>query len=345
MNAAPAPSARTRDETAVICGVGYWLPPLVVTNADLSARLDTSEDWIRSRTGIATRRVATNGITTSHLAVEAGSRALESAAGADVQALVLATTTPDRPCPATAPDVAARLGLTGIAAFDVSAVCTGFLYGLATAVGFIAAGLADRVLLIAAEHFTTLLDPDDRTTVPIFGDGAGALVLRRGSPGEPGAVGPIVLGSDGRLSDLITVDAHRSPPDAAGHPAGARPGYFRMQGRDVFRSAVERMCEGARAALAAAGWRMDEVDWLVAHQANARIISTVATELGIPADRRAQNIQDVGNTAGASIPILLAQAAAAGSVVRDNRLLLTAFGGGLTWGATTIVWPDLTITE
>ena len=340
MNRRPLP-AGTRDDAAVVCGIGYWLPPLVVTNADLCAQLNTSEEWIRSRTGISTRRVATAGITTSDLAVAAGTRALESAGSGDVQALVLATTTPDRPCPATAPDVAARLGLTGIAAFDVSAVCTGFLYGLATAVGFLAAGLADRVLLIAAETFTTLLDPDDRTTVPIFGDGAGALVLRRGSGGEPGAIGPIVLGSDGRLNDLITVNAPSSPPDAAEHPAGARTGYFSMRGREVYKLAIERMSEAAEAATAAAGWRLDEVDWLVAHQANARIVSAVAAELGIPPDRRAQNIQDVGNTAGASIPILLAQAAADGSLVLDNRVLLTAFGGGLTWGAATVVWPDL----
>jgi 3-oxoacyl-[acyl-carrier-protein] synthase III len=309
---------------SVICGIGYWLPPRVVTNADLCARLDTSDEWIRSRTGISTRRVATDGITTSDLAVEAGANALRSAGENDVQALVLATTSPDRPCPATAPDVAARLGLTGIAAFDVSAACSGFLYGLATAVGFIAGRLADRVLLIAAETFTTWLDPADRTTVPIIGDGAGALVLRRGSSDEPGAIGPIVLGSDGQHHDLIAVNGH-----------------FQMRGREVFRMAVERMSTAAREATAAAGWRLTDVDWLVAHQANARIIAAVASELDIPPQRRAQNIQDVGNTVGASIPILLAQAAADGSLVPDNRVLLTAFGGGLTWGAATVVWPDV----
>jgi len=334
-------AAGARDDAAVVCGIGCWLPPLEVTNKDLCARFDTSEEWIRSRTGILTRRVATDEITTAQLAVEAGTRALESAGGGDVQALVLATTTPDRPCPATAPDVAARLGLTGIAAFDVSAVCTGFLYGLATAVGFIASGLADRILLIAAEKFTTLLDPHDRATVPIFGDGAGAVVLRSGLSDEPGAIGPIALGSDGQRGDLISVNPRDGAQAAAEHPAGARSGYFQMRGREVFRMAVDRMSQSARAAAAAAGWRMEEVDWLVAHQANARILSAVAAELGIPPERRAQNIQDVGNTAGASIPILLAQATAAGFLVPDNRILLTAFGGGLTWGATTVVWPDL----
>ncbi|HEX4728401.1 MAG TPA: beta-ketoacyl-ACP synthase III [Jatrophihabitans sp.] len=336
MTAGAAMPADSPGHASVICGIGYWLPPLEVTNADLCARLDTSEEWIHSRSGISTRRVATDGMLTSHLAVEAGARALESAGGTDVQALVLATTTPDRRCPATAPDVAARLGLAGIAAFDVSAVCTGFLYGLATAAGYIAAGIADRILLIAAETFTSLLDPLDRTTVPIFGDGAGAVVLRRGTSDEPGAVGPIVLGSDGQLNELITVD-----PDGSVQPDGAQGGYFRMRGREVFRLAVKRMSESAEAAAAATGWRLDEVDWLVTHQANARIVSAVATELGVSPDRMAQNIQHVGNTAGASIPILLAQNTADGRLASNDKVLLTAFGGGLTWGATTVVWPDL----
>jgi 3-oxoacyl-[acyl-carrier-protein] synthase-3 len=333
--------AGPQDHAAVICGVGHWLPPLEVTNADLCARLDTSEEWIRSRTGISARRMATDGMMTSDLAVEAGARALESAGGDDVQALVLATTTPDRRCPATAPDVAARLGLTGIAAFDVSAVCTGFLYGLATAAGFIATGLAERVLLIAAEKFTSLLDPHDRTTVPIFGDGAGAVVLRRGSSDESGAIGPIVLGSDGHLNDLITVLPRSAPQPAAEDPDSERTGYFTMRGREVFKLAVTRMGEASAAATTAAGWRMDEVDRLVAHQANARILAALGAELGIPPERRAQNIQHVGNTAGASIPILLAQAAGEGSLVSEQKVLLTAFGGGLTWGAATVVWPDL----
>ncbi|MET7937548.1 beta-ketoacyl-ACP synthase III [Streptomyces sp. NPDC005322] len=326
---------------AVICGLGAWLPPRVVTNADLHARLGTSEEWIHKRTGISSRHVALPGMATSDLAVEAGARALKSAGGGEVQALVLATTTPDRPCPATAPEVASRLGMTGIAAFDISAVCTGFLYGLATAAGFIAAGLADRVLLIAAETFSTLLDPEDRTTVPIFGDGAGALVLRRGTAAEPGAIGQVLLGSDGELSDLIAVEAGGSRQRSAGRAPTVEEKYFRMQGREVFRHAVERMSAAASAAVEAAGWRLEEVDRLVAHQANARITSSVASELGIPPDRRAQNIEHVGNTAAASVPILLAQATAGGYLAPGHRVLLTAFGGGLTWGATTVVWPEL----
>jgi 3-oxoacyl-[acyl-carrier-protein] synthase-3 len=314
-----------RRDAAVICGIGYWLPPSVVTNAELCARLDTTEEWIRSRTGIRSRRVADEGVTTSDIATAAGTRALKSAGDHEIQALILATTTPDRACPATAPEVAARLGLTGIAAFDVAAVCSGFLYALATATGFIAAGHADRVLLVAADRFTTLLNPLDRSTVPIFGDGGGALVLRRGTAAEKGAVGRIVLGSDGEHRDLICV----------------ADGYFQMQGRAVFRQAVERMTEAARAAVRSAGWRADGVDRLVVHQANHRISAAVASELGVPAERHAENIGEVGNTAAASIPILLGQATEDGVLAPGHRVLMAAFGGGLTWGATTVVWPEL----
>lgn len=319
-------------DAAVIAGVGCWLPPQSVTNAELCTRLDTTAEWILTRTGIATRRIAGPGTATSDLAVEAGTRALKSAGSGTVQALVLATTTPDRPCPAMAPDVASRLGLTGIAAFDVSAVCSGFLYALATAAGFIAAGVADRVLVIAAETFSTLLDPLDRTTVPIFGDGAGAVVLRRGSAAEPGAIGRVVLGSDGERHDLIAVAAGASRQQS---------GYFEMRGREVFRHAVTRMTAAARTAADAAGWDLADVDRVVAHQANARITAAAAKTLGIPEDRWAQNVREVGNTAAASVPILLAQAAADGFLAAGHRVLLTAFGGGLTWGAATVVWPEL----
>jgi 3-oxoacyl-[acyl-carrier-protein] synthase-3 len=319
-------------DAAVIAGVGCWLPPQSVTNAELCTRLDTTAEWILTRTGIATRRIAGPGTATSDLAVEAGTRALKSAGSGTVQALVLATTTPDRPCPAMAPDVASRLGLTGIAAFDVSAVCSGFLYALATAAGFIAAGVADRVLVIAAETFSTMLDPLDRTTVPIFGDGAGAVVLRRGSAAEPGAIGRVVLGSDGERHDLIAVAAGASRQQS---------GYFEMRGREVFRHAVTRMTAAARTAADAAGWDLADVDRVVAHQANARITAAAAKTLGIPEDRWAQNVREVGNTAAASVPILLAQAAADGFLAAGHRVLLTAFGGGLTWGAATVVWPEL----
>ncbi|MEU2172250.1 beta-ketoacyl-ACP synthase III [Micromonospora chersina] len=327
---------------AVICGLGYWLPARVVSNAELCTRLDTSEEWIVRRTGISRRRWVDPGEATSDLAVEAGKAALKSAGGGSVDAVVLATTTPDYRCPATAPEVAARLGLGGVAALDVSAVCSGFLYGLATAAGFIAADVAERVLLIAADAFSTLLNPDDRTTQPLFGDGAGAVVLRRGAVGEAGAIGPLVLGSDGDRSELITVKAGGSRHPMWGLPAGDSR-YFQMQGREVYRQSTRRMAEAATDALAAAGWRLDDVDRLIAHQANARISATLVELLGLHRDVVLQNVAEVGNTAAASIPVLLAQAVLDGSLRPGQRVLLTAFGGGLTWGATTLTWPELDI--
>jgi 3-oxoacyl-[acyl-carrier-protein] synthase-3 len=330
-------------DRAVICGIGYWLPARVVTNADLCARLDTSEDWILSRTGISCRRRIEPGEATSDLAVEAGNAALKSAGGMPVQAVILATTTPDYPCPATAPAVASRLGLGGVAAFDVSAVCSGFLYGLATAAGFIAAGMAERVLLIAAEAFSTLLNPDDRTTLPIFGDGAGAVVLQRGRAGEPGALGPVVLGSDGDQSELIMVKAGGARQRSQGPVSDGTSQYFQMQGRDVYREAIERMSAAGTQALSAAGWQVSDVDRLVAHQANARINAAVAATLGLRQHAVVANIAEVGNTAAASIPVLLAQAAWSGALGPGQRVLLVAFGGGLTWGAVTLTWPELDI--
>ncbi|KOG64538.1 3-oxoacyl-ACP synthase [Streptomyces griseoflavus] len=337
-----ADSAGRRGPAAVITGIGAYLPPDIVTNDDLAARLDTDDAWIRSRTGIARRHVITPGMATSDLAVEAGRRALESAGERLPDAVVLATTTPDRPCPATAPEVAGRLGLGGVAAFDIAAVCTGFLYGLATAAGLIASGAAERVLLIAADAFTTIIDPADRGTSVIFADGAGAVVLRAGTHQEPGAVGRVVLGSDGGLSDLIEVPAGGSRSRSSGVAPKAGEEYFRMRGRETYRHAVTRMTAASRAAAAAAGWATaDDVDRFAAHQANARILSAVAQELGVPASRRLSNIENVGNTGAASIPLLLAQSAAEGALLPGHRLLLTAFGGGLAWGATTVIWPDI----
>lgn len=327
---------------AVLAGVGGFLPPKVVTNDELAAYLDTSDEWIRSRTGISTRHWVDTGVATSDLAVQAGLLAIQSAGESDVDALVLATTTPDRPCPGTAPDVATRLGLSGIPACDVSTVCSGFLYGLATAAGWIAAGMARRVLLIGAETYSTILNPKDRNTAVIFGDGAGAVVLRAGETGDPGALGPCVLGSDGTNSDLISIPAGGSRQRSRGERVDPADTYFQMRGRDVYRHAVDRMCESVTRVVTEAGWSMSEVDRLAPHQANARISTAVAERLGLPQDRVLSNIEHVGNTAAASIPLLLAQTAADGRLAEGHKVVLTAFGGGLTWGATTLCWPDIT---
>lgn len=327
---------------AVLSGLGGFVPPRVVTNDELARRLDTSDTWIRTRTGIAQRHVIAPGTTTSDLAAEAGRRALKSSGTDDVDLVVVATTTPDRICPATAPTVATRMGLVDVPAFDVAAVCSGFLYALHTAAAAVVARLADSVLVIGAESFSTLLDPEDRTTSVIFGDGAGAVVLRAGDSGEPGAVRDVRLGSDGSLADLITVRGGGAEHRSHGLSVGNGDPYFRMRGREVFRSAVQRMSESSRSVLARTGWEVSDVDRLVAHQANTRIIQAVAEQLGLPPERALVNIDRVGNTSAASIPLALADGTVDGALRPGHRVLLTAFGGGATWGAATLVWPDLT---
>ncbi|MFD5696085.1 beta-ketoacyl-ACP synthase III [Streptomyces rubiginosohelvolus] len=326
----------------VLCGIGTSLPDRVVTNDDLAARLDTSDEWIRTRTGIRERRVVDPGTATGDLAHAAAQGALKSAGSAEVDLLILATTTPDHPCPATAPDVAQRLGLTGIPAWDLGAVCSGFVYGLACASSFVRSGAATRVLVVGADTYSTITDPDDRSTRAIFGDGAGAVVVRAGTPDEDGAIGPVSLGSDGSQRDAIIVEAggsRRPLTDAHTTPDGR---YFTMRGRTVFRHAVERMAQSAEKVRAEAGWSTEDVDCLVAHQANARIIDAVAARMGVAPERCATSIERLGNTAAASLPLALAEAARSGRLHTGDRVLLTAFGGGATWGAAALTWPDVT---
>ncbi|MDH2391190.1 ketoacyl-ACP synthase III [Streptomyces sp. HNM0663] len=329
---------------AVLTGLGTYVPPRVVTNDELSRTMDTSDEWIRSRTGITRRHWAEPGTATGDLAVEAGERALKSAGSGDADLVVLATTTPDHPCPATAPDVAARLGLDAVAAYDIGAVCSGFIYAMASAAGAIAAGIAERALVIGAETYSTILNPEDRTTSVIFGDGAGAVVLRAGDPAEPGALLGHDLGSDGSLKDLIIVPAGGSRrPSAAADASGARPAetYFHMEGKPVFRHAVTRMAASSRAMLDRAGWDPESVDRFVGHQANVRILHAVADQLGMARDRTVVNLDRVGNTSAASIPLALADAVAGGLLTPGDRVLLSAFGGGVTWGSTALVWPEI----
>ncbi|MEU5844942.1 beta-ketoacyl-ACP synthase III [Saccharopolyspora shandongensis] len=337
----PGSAETTSGRASVLCGLGGWVPQRIVTNEELSRRLDTTEDWIITRTGIGERRAVDPGQATSDLAVAAGSRALRSAGGETPDTVIVATTTPDRPCPATAPLVAARLGMRGVAAFDVSAVCTGFVYGLATAAGMIAAGVSQRALVIGADVYSSIVDPDDRTNAIIFGDGAGAVVLRAGDPDELGALGNFVLGSDGTGEHLITIAAGGSRQRSSGQPPTRGERHFAMQGKEVFRQAVTHMSSSARASLAAAGWQPDEVDRVVAHQANLRILRSVADNLGIDRDRCVSHLVDVGNTGAASIPLALDHAAANGTLRPGQRVLLTAFGGGLTWGSCVLRWPDI----
>ncbi|MGK5628734.1 beta-ketoacyl-ACP synthase III [Streptomyces sp. URMC 123] len=338
--------------TAVLAGVGSWLPPHRVTNEELGDLLGKPADWIYTRTGIRSRHIAEPGTTTGDLAVAAGRAALRSAGADHVSAVVLATTSPDRICPGTAPHVAARLDLAGAAAFDVQAACAGFIHGLGIAQGLIAAGTVESALVIGADRMSAYLDPEDVGTRPVFGDGAGAVVLRAGTPGEPGRLGPCVLGSDGHGRDLITVRGGATEDRSRARVPGAGPAartaadaqadpHLRMMGAEVFRHAVVRMEAASRQALDAAGWKAEEVDRVVPHQANARIIALLVERLGIAPDRVLSNIEHVGNTSAASIPVLLDQAQGAGDLKAGHRVLLPAFGAGLAWAAVTLEWPHL----
>lgn len=331
--------------TAILGGLGTYLPPRRVSNEELADRFDTSDDWIRTRTGIRQRRWADTGQSTGDLATEAGHRALKSAGldlGADVDLIVLATTTPDHPCPATAPDVAARLGLGRPAAYDISAVCSGFVYALEVASNAIAAGRVETALVIGAETYSTILNPQDRTTSVIFGDGAGAVVLRRGEAGDQGAFAGFDLGSDGANKDLIWIPGGGSRQRSTGQQPGEDDHYFAMQGKRVFANAVRRMADSSAALLERIDWPVGDVDHLVGHQANERILRAVADHLGVHPERAVINIDRVGNTSAASIPLALADASAAGRIAPGDRVLLTAFGGGLTWGSAALTWPDIT---
>jgi 3-oxoacyl-[acyl-carrier-protein] synthase-3 len=320
--------------TAVVEGLGVHVPPRVVTNDDLGRTLDTNDAWIRKRTGIAQRRWADPGTTTADLAAEAGAKALKSAGGGDVDAVLVATMTPDRLCPATAPEVASRLGQPNVAAFDVGAVCSGFVYALATASGLIDGGIAARVLVIGAEVMSVFLDPEERSSTVLFGDGAGALVLRSGTPDEPGAVGPFDLGSDGDGADLIEIPAGGSRMPV---PADRAARYFRQDGKEVYRRAIPGMVASSLRVLAKAGLEVADVDRLIGHQANARILVAVAEQLGVPPERCTINVDRYGNTSGATIPLAMADA----GLVKGDRVLLTAFGAGLTWGSALLIWPEL----
>ncbi|MFC1431498.1 beta-ketoacyl-ACP synthase III [Streptacidiphilus sp. N1-3] len=327
--------------TAVLAGLGGWVPPRVVANGELPASWGVDDAWVRRRTGIATRHWADAGTSTGDVAEQAARRAMANVRTPRVDAVIVATSTPDRPMPAMAPQLAARLGLDAVAAWDVSAACSGFVYGLANAAGLICAGIAETVLLVAAEVYSTLIDPEDRSAGVVFADGAGAVVLRRGLAGEPGSVLGFDLGSDGTGHRLIEVPGGGALERAAPERYGPADRYFRMQGREVFQHAVTRMTASSRLLLKNVGWTAGDVDRLVAHQANARILSAVGGRLEIPADRCVSHIGSVGNTGAASIPLALADAAAHQDLRSGHKVLLTAFGAGLTWGSAAVLWPEL----
>ncbi len=318
-----------------IMGCGAFLPRTVLTNAELAKRVDTSDDWIRERTGIRQRHIVAKGEKTSDLALHAARGALTQA-GIDVDELdlvIVATTTPDETFPATATTLQARLGMTRGAAFDVQAVCSGFIYGMAVADSFIKTGQAKTVLLVGAESMSRLLDWSDRATCVLFGDGAGAVVLQakqgKGNSSDRGVLNT-KLYSDGRLHDLLYVDGGPSSTQTTGH--------LRMQGKEVFRHAVTNISAAIVASVEEAGAAITDIDWFVPHQANQRILDGTARKLGIPTDRVVSTVALHGNTSAASVPLALATAVADGRIKRGQLVLLEAMGGGFTWGASLIRW-------
>jgi len=319
---------------AVVRGVGHYLPERVVPNSEFEKSLDTTDAWIRSRSGIERRHFAAEGQGTADLASRAARAALSDAGlqAGELDAIILATSTADMTFPSAATMVQAELGMTSGFAFDVQAVCAGFIYALANANALIVSGQASRVLVIGAETFSRLMDWTDRSTCVLFGDGAGAVVLEaQQSSGTSADRGILAtdLHSDGRFRDLLYVD---------GGVASNSTGHLRMQGKEVFRHAVEKLAATAHAALGKAGLGDGDVDWIVPHQANLRIIKATAQKMGHSMDDVIVTVQDHGNTSAASIPLALSTGVARGQIKPGDLLVTEAIGGGLAWGAVVLRW-------
>lgn len=310
-----------------IVGTGSYLPRRVVTNDEFATRLDTSDAWIRERTGIERRHVAEPGEGSSDLALQASRRALEAAgvSAAELDLIVVATSTPDYIFPSTACLLQGKLGASGCAAFDLQAVCSGFVYGLATADNFLKAGMARRALVVGSEVFSRILDWNDRGTCVLFGDGAGAVVLAADS--RPG-IHASVLHADGRQVDLLSVPGNVSNGRILGSP------FLQMNGQGVFKFAVRVLEEVAHEAVAKAGMTLADVDWLIPHQANVRILEATARKLGLPREKLVATVDHHGNTSAASVPLALDEYVRAGHIRPGHRILMEGVGGGFTWGAT-----------
>ncbi len=319
---------------SVIRGVGAYLPATRLTNQDMESRVDTTAEWISERTGIEARHIAAEGELTSDLAAAASREALKRAGltAADVDLIIVATTTPDETLPATAVILQRKLGIAPCAAFDVQAVCSGFIYALATADALLKAGAARTALVVGGETFSRIIDWTDRGTCVLFGDGAGAVILQTETAASehPRGVLAYSLGADGTTHDLLYTDG--------GVSLNQRAGVLKMVGKEVFRHAVTRMTSAAQQVCEKAGVPLSEVDWLVPHQANRRILDAVAEKLGFPTEKCILTVDRHANTSAASIPLALEFGVSNGLIQHGNNLVLPALGAGLTWGACFIRW-------
>ncbi|NOY52184.1 MAG: ketoacyl-ACP synthase III [Deltaproteobacteria bacterium] len=321
-----------------IIGTGRYLPDRVLTNADLEKRVDTTDEWIRTRTGIRERRIAATEETTSDMAAHAARSVVEKTgiAPSSIDLIILATATPDMSFPSSACIVQHRLGISGVAAFDISAACSGFIYGLGIADQFIRAGSVKRALVIGAEKFSKILDWRDRTTCVLFGDGAGAVLLQ-GEEGESGILSTH-LHADGTYADMLMVAKKGSRNPITEELIQTEAEYLMMRGSELFKVAVKTLEEAVLEAVEANGLTCGDVDLLVPHQANIRIISATAKRLGLPMEKVVVNLDRYGNTSAASIPIALDEAVAAGRMHEGDHILFEAFGGGLTWASAMVRW-------
>ena len=324
--------------TVRIVGTGSYLPERVLTNHDLEKMVDTTDEWIRTRTGIRERHIAADDEATSDMAAVAAKRALEDAGVSvkDIDTLITATITPDMVFPSTACLVQERIGATNAFCFDVGAACSGFLYGLEMAKGMILNGTSKNVLLIGAEKLSAFTDWEDRSTCVLFGDGAGAAVIQASSNGR--GIRHTVMGSDGGLGDLLKIPAGGSKTPASARTVDDRLHYMKMTGNEVFKHAVRCMSDAGQKVLVECGLTVDDVRWIIPHQANMRIIRAIGSRLGDVQEKLYVNLDRVGNMSAASVPVALDEAVVAGKVKPGDTLLFVVFGAGFTWGAMVVEW-------
>ncbi|HEX5789834.1 MAG TPA: beta-ketoacyl-ACP synthase III [Luteolibacter sp.] len=332
-------SAMNSGVRVCVAGTGSYVPEKILTNEELALRVDTSDEWIVTRTGIRERRIAAEGEFTSHMASQAARRALEQAGmeASEVELIIIATITPDTPTPATACHVQKQIGASRAVAFDISAACSGFLYAMKMAKRLIASGDFQNALIIGAEKLSSVTNWSDRTTCVLFGDGAGAAVLRKSQPGE-GDIVATEMGTDGTLTHLLEIPGGGTACPITSTNVGDNLHTLSMLGKEVFKHAVTRMKEAAEKVIESAGWKPQDIACVIPHQANLRIIDAIADRLAVPNDRVFVNLDKYGNTSAAAVAIALDEAHRSGAFKRGDKIVLVVFGAGLTWAAAGIEW-------